>query len=114
MLFAELDPLGGWGQIILQGGSFVLLVYIIVIMYPRATREAREERASRDQLFAETIAAMNVGFEIRATKLATSTEENAKLVARAAEKQTKEFINEVRVQTVSITNALAKVCLHPR
>jgi hypothetical protein len=56
------DPLGGWGHLILNGGAFALLIYIVIFLVPKLMREAREERAAaaknakdRDRLFQATI-----------------------------------------------------------
>lgn len=44
----------GW-TIILQGGAFAFLVYIVAVMYPKESRQASDERTSRDKMFNELI-----------------------------------------------------------
>jgi hypothetical protein len=63
------DPLNGWGTLILQGGAFMLLVYIVVWMYPKAAKEQREERETRDQLFADLVKGLQDKDEKRSDKI---------------------------------------------
>ncbi len=61
LLFAQAlstDPMGGWGSLVIQGGAFGLLAWIVIVLGPKtlkeareALREAREEREHRDAKF---------------------------------------------------------------
>lgn len=42
-------PLDGWAQIILQAGSFGLLAYVVVVLVPKAMKDARDEREKAAQ-----------------------------------------------------------------
>jgi len=77
---AASEPLGGWGNLLLQGGAFALLAYIVIRIYPQGTKEARDEREKRDALFGDLITNLQTKFE----------ERNAAVVA------------ELRVQTAAL------------
>jgi hypothetical protein len=93
------DPFGGWGTMILQAGAFGLLTYVVVFMYPRASKEAREERESRDQLFSGMVHTLQEKFE----------ERNEKIVA-SVEKQTQALSTTFNESASRIEQALAAVC----
>lgn len=99
MLFAEADPLGGWMQVVLQAGAFGLLSYIVIVLYPRATKDARDERAVRDESFTSLVSALQEKFENRNTLLADSIRE-----------QTKAITAEMKEQTESISRAVSGAC----
>ena len=86
MLFADVapaDPLAMWGGLILQGGAFGLLTYIVVVFAPRVMRDAREERESRDKAFSSTIDALQTRFEARNQEVITSIKEQTQILATA-------------------------------
>jgi F0F1-type ATP synthase membrane subunit b/b' len=101
--FAEAEPLGGWATLLLQGGAFALLVYIITVMYPRATKDAKEERQNRDQTFAELVKEMHATFEDRNKSMADS-------IGKSMDSQGQQIVNEIQIQTATMTNGLEKIC----
>ena len=74
LIFADVDPLGGWAQIILQGGAFSLLVYIVAVLYPQSAKDVREERERRDTAFSAMIDRMNDKFDQRNNLIVTALE----------------------------------------
>lgn len=91
------DPLGGWFAVLLQGGAFGLLTYIVAVLGPRYFRDAREERDKRDSNFIAMA-------EILQTKFA---ERNA-ILAQHIEKQTAYLTNSLEKQTADLGNSLAR------
>lgn len=93
------DPLNGWGNLILQGGAFVLLAYIIVVMVPKILGEMRVEREARDQNFTRLMDALQDRFDSRNAVLAQSIRD-----------QTDSFRAQIEKQTVVLEKALSAVC----
>ncbi len=52
------DPLGGWGTLVLQGGAFALLAWIVMRLAPAVLKDAREEREKRESIFTAVIGAL--------------------------------------------------------
>jgi len=63
-----------WLTIIIQAGSFGLIVFIVTVMWPRSQKEAREERESRDRRFETMIEALHAKFSDRNDKLVATIE----------------------------------------
>lgn len=89
------DPLGGWGAMILQGGSFVLLVYIIVVMVPREIGQQRDERNAREKSLGDTVKLMQDGFDTRADKITCAIEKQTASIVEAVNKASKETAEQV-------------------
>jgi len=58
-----------WFSVVLHGGSFALLAYIVTVMYPKAAADARAEREGRDAKFAELIEKISDQFDTRNEKI---------------------------------------------
>lgn len=99
MLFAAEEQFGGWMQLLLQGGAFALLAYIVVQLAPRLMSESRRERENREANFAALINTMQEKFETRNQILASSIVE-----------QTRRLVAEMEKQTAMFTNTMDKVC----
>ncbi len=66
LLAQTIEPLGGWGGLVLQFGAFGLLTYIVTILLPahdRTVSEERkgwqEERWNRDKMFMSALAGLS-------------------------------------------------------
>lgn len=90
-LIAQTDPLNGWFGVILQGGAFALLTYIVVWMAPDALKQAREERQSRDAIFSAII----------------------DVIQLKTDERNKELIEAIRSQTTTLTVAIGNSCRYP-
>ncbi len=93
------DPLGGWGTLILQGGAFALLVYIIAIMYPKETEAGRKERIERDTAFIAALTSMELKADVR----------NDRMVA-ALERQTTSLQVSIDKNGDQMRSAVSTVC----
>lgn len=82
-MFAQLDP--NWLQVILQLGALGILAALILVIYPKLTRESSEERAKRDKQHAETI-----------EKLQEKFDERNRALVDAVERQTERLIAEMK------------------
>jgi hypothetical protein len=123
------DPISPWLSILLQGGSFGLLVYIVVVVYPNSAKEARTERETREEVYTKAIdkienkfdernnilvAALGIQAEstgILAKDLAVATKEAAVKVAESTSVLAKELAiatKEAAVKVVESTGVLAK------
>lgn len=98
-MFAEADQMAGWGQLILQGGAFALLVYIVTVMYPKSVTESREEREKRDSNFTKMLDSQQEKFGSR----------NLTIVA-ALERQTSQLGEKLDKHTEGMNRALLSVC----
>jgi hypothetical protein len=90
MLLAQVqaDPFGGWGGLLLQGGAFVLLAYIVIVLAPRMFKESRDEREKRDALFQSVLTDLTKSHDNRTTAI----------------------IGAIHEQTDAMTKAMASVC----
>lgn len=92
-----MEPVAPWLSIIIQGGSFALIVYIVTIMWPRAQKDNREERERRDVRFEEMISTLHIKFHdrnqavIEAIK-GQATVENQERIIKALEKNTTDVV----------------------
>lgn len=87
-LLAQVEPpLGGWGNLILQGGAFGLLTYIVVWMYPQSQKVNREEREKRDASFATLATVMQEHFETRNNFLIRAIQDQTDRLARKLDEQ---------------------------
>jgi hypothetical protein len=68
------DPTANWAWILLQGGSFGLLCFIVMVLAPKIIKEAREERQNRDRQFELIVDKLQLSFESRARDLITALE----------------------------------------
>lgn len=99
-MFAQgADPAAAWSQLIIQGGAFGLLVYIVVRLAPRIIDETKKERESRDIRFEALINLMQLKFE----------ERNAKIV-QAISDQKDSWIEEIRRHTAAVIDATKSAC----
>lgn len=84
------DPLGGWGLLLLQGGSFALLVYILTIMVPKELDEQREERQNRDRHFADLVQKLEEDCSGRTEVLAAQLEKQTAILVNTLEKNARD------------------------
>src|ERR1700678_4225519 len=80
------DPLGSWGSLILSGGSFVLLTYILTIMVPRELDKQREERSDRDKHFADLVIKLEDDCAGRTKDLAQKIEKQTAILVNTMDK----------------------------
>jgi hypothetical protein len=59
---AELGP---WPSLLLQGGAFVLLSYIVIVMAPKQAADQRAERETRDKLHKAEVETLETKFDER-------------------------------------------------
>lgn len=105
----ELSPPGWWNYII-QGGSFGLLVYIVVYLGPKLLKDARDERDSREKLAREERDKHDLKFENIVTSLSKEFEvRNDKLVT-AIGIQTDKLVTEMKRESDEMTLVLANTC----
>lgn len=127
MLWAQVDPVSGWIQVILQGGAFALLTYIVVKQFPWWFQEARierkecgEERQKAMQAFQSVIAELQaenkqdrelMSAEHREVILRLQAEfaERNRLLAASIKDQTKELATEFHAQSEAVFKILAKM-----
>lgn len=95
-LFAEADPLGGWLQVILQGGALGLLGYIVIYIYPRSAAEARMEREGREKAFGSLVALMQDKFEERNQRVVNAIERQTTALNAAIGHNTNRIESAVR------------------
>lgn len=95
------DPFGGWGSLVLQGGAFGLLVYVVTVMYPRAAKDQREEREKQDEVFRKTLSDLQMRFEARNDKITV-----------AVNAQTDKLATALTQNADRIEQAVASVCRH--
>lgn len=86
-LFAQVssDSVPPWLSVFLQGGAFLLVVYIVIIVYPKAAKEAREEREARDARFVTVIDTLHGKFDERNTHVVAAVKEQTALISKAFE-----------------------------
>ena len=84
MLAQTIEPLGGWGQLMIQAGAFGLLTYIVVFLFPTMRKEERDEREKRDAAFQAVIDALHEKFDERNSSI----------------------VDAVKDQTISLTTAM--------
>ncbi len=104
-MFAEgmTDPIAPWIALFLQGGAFALVVYIIAVMYPKAAKEAREERERRDVMFKEILDSQNDNFEKRNDKIVEALNEQSAIL----QEQT-EVLRDVKKSSIAIKHSSAE------
>lgn len=73
-MLAQIDPnqVPPWLSPILQGGSFALVVFIVSYLYPKLTREAREDQNRRDDSWRALVREIQVRFDDRNDKIANA------------------------------------------
>ena len=88
MLFADetLSALGGWPQLVLQGGAFGLLTYIVVRLVPQQMQISAEERTARDTRFVEALTALEVKRDAQIERLIGATTEQTRSINATIEK----------------------------
>lgn len=96
MLFAQQLVGGGtdvtaWLQVLMQAGAFGLLVYIVVVAFPRYQKENKDERTEQRQEFLKSLVAQNVAFEARVSETTRAVEAQTAQFKEAIKEQTKDF-----------------------
>ena len=88
MLLADVitDPTTPWLSLILQGGAFTLIVYIVCRLYPAEAKAAREERYSRDKVMTDLIERLQAKFEERNERLIESIDKQTVRLERTFER----------------------------
>lgn len=78
---APMDSVSPWASLLLQGGAFGLVTYIVVKLYPAAAREARAEREARDAMFSTTIQMLQTKFDERSDRIIGSISDQTDTLA---------------------------------
>ena len=101
MIFADGQDitLGGWTNVVIQGGCLVLLYVLIVHIVPKFLTEAKEERQARDKCFTDAINALHGKMDDR----------NDKIVA-AIKEQTSSINLQISSGAESTRQAMLSVC----
>lgn len=89
------DPLGGWGVLLLQCGSFGLLVYILTIMVPKELDAQRDERRARDESFANLVTKLEEDCAGRTKELAQQIEKQTAILVNTMDKNAREAATAV-------------------
>lgn len=95
---AQADAAGSSSSLVLQGGAFGLLAYIVAVLAPRMFAAAREEREARDKAFAVLVEGLQSRFE-----------ERTKALIEAMENQTRMLTAQMEQQTAGIAQAFARI-----
>jgi hypothetical protein len=69
-----------WFNVILQGGAFALLTYIVIVMGPSTFRDNRIERETRDRRFEDIIRLMQERFAERSNQIVAAIEKQTALI----------------------------------
>ena len=102
MLFAQAELISPWVKLVFEAGAFGLLVYIVVVAYPRSAKETRDEREARERAAvaerAERDTRYTGALNHMTQGLKESTETTSKTFEKCAER---------------IEKAVLSVCRHP-
>lgn len=120
-LFAEviqtMDPTAAWAAVIIQGGAFMLVVYIVVRLYPQMSKESGEERERREMRLVGLVDSLQVKFEERNNKIVglmldmqTKFEGRNKEVVDAVERQTFLINESFEKSAERIESAVTRSC----
>ena len=104
------DPLGGWASLILQGGAFALLTYIIVYMWPKESSNARDERIKREVVFTAALEDMSAKFDKLVTTMNNKFDARNDRVVVALEKQTETLRQTFHDGSADIKTAFTAIC----
>lgn len=96
------DPMSGWPSLILQGGAFMLLAYVVIRIAPSMMKDMRDERETRDLRFERVVALLQTSF----------LERNATILD-AIKRQTDSWVDEIRSNTKALQEATRNVCRYP-
>jgi hypothetical protein len=66
---ADVSPVPPWLSLVIQGGSFALVVFIVAYLYPKSAKEARDDRNERDDKWQALVATLQTKFEERNDKI---------------------------------------------
>lgn len=95
---------------VVQLGSFGLIVYVVIIMYPREAKAARDERvareaaavverSTRDKLFSTLANVLQDRFEERNSRMVNAVEAQTAALARVLERGTSRIEHAVESAT---------------
>lgn len=93
------DPVAPWGALILQGGAFALLAYIVIVLAPRMLTEAIKERQQRDESFSLLVGAIQDRFEVRNREIILALQEQTRILG-----------TEIKVQTQVLRESMTQSC----
>lgn len=93
---AGADPFAGWFTAVIQAGSFGLLTVIVVILAPKMSREAREERNTRDKDWREERQNRDAQFLAALTSVQTGFAERNRLLADTINNQTRTLVEALK------------------
>lgn len=99
MLWAQAEMWTTLTQLALQGGALALLFVVVIWLYPREAKAAREERATRDARFEQLVALMQNKFDERNSR-----------VVQAIQEQTATLNRSMGESSSRIEVAVAKAC----
>lgn len=99
MLWAQAETWSTLTQLALQGGALALLFVVVIWLYPREAKAAREERATRDARFEQLVALMQDKFDARSAG-----------IVQAIREQTVNLTRSMSESSSRIEVAVAKAC----
>ena len=82
---SSVDPISPWFNVLLQTGAFGLLAYIVVLLFPKHSKELRQERENRDKLFSDEL-----------EKLQAKFAERNEAITQAINRQTETLVQQMR------------------
>jgi len=109
----DVDPLGGWGSLFLQGGAFALLTYIVVWLGPRIMQMSVDERRERDLAAAKEREADRVARHNIADRFTQAVAECWEMSSREAGKDRAAFAvrsEKMEARLTSLEKKLDTVC----
>ncbi len=122
---AQVSPNGllsdNWLSLIIQGGSFALIVVIVVYLWPKTQREAREEREKKEKehreerqlerdKFAELLAVAHEGSHKRNENVVLAIKEQTVEFRKSQEKAAEKLSLTNESTTQRIVSAIATSC----
>ena len=93
----NIDPLGGWASLILQGGAFVLLTYMITVLIPKEMKLAREERERQAGQFKTIVDDLNSKFDDRNGHIVNAVEKQSAILVGSFDRGAEKIFNAVNI-----------------
>ncbi len=79
------DPISGWLSVFLQTGALGMLAYIIAVLYPKQSKESRDEREVRDKIFLEGLHDMSDSIRGQTKELVARMDDRSREIDKVVE-----------------------------
>jgi hypothetical protein len=103
------DPFSGWGSLLLQGGAFVLLAYMVIRLAPQLFKEMREEREARDTKFATAIDNLQNKYDERNESITQTIAATSKDANDVIRELSRTFRDEARAERLACESHFSKL-----